>query len=120
MPRRVTSPAEPAACVRTGTGQPLPTPRRGRRRPAWSESGKGVSLRHSDLCASGMRRARKTEKTAMTNTALLWIVVALVALAVVIGAAIASRRRARVRSAELRRRFGPEYDRTVEQMGSET
>jgi MYXO-CTERM domain-containing protein len=58
-------------------------------------------------------------RRAMTNNTVLWTVVALVALAVVIVATIASRRRTRVRSAELRRRFGPEYDRAVEEMGSE-
>jgi hypothetical protein len=51
---------------------------------------------------------------------------AMVILAVVIGAviaifaiaAVAARHRYHVRRAELRRRFGPEYDRTVEQLGS--
>jgi hypothetical protein len=51
----------------------------------------------------------------MTNTVLLWVIVL---AAAVIVAAIASRRRARMRSVELRQRFGPEYDRTVQEMGS--
>jgi hypothetical protein len=52
----------------------------------------------------------------MTNTVLLWVIV--LAAAAVIVAAIAARRRARMRSVELRQRFGPEYDRTVQEMGS--
>ncbi len=54
----------------------------------------------------------------MTNTAMLWTVVALVAAALVIIAALAVRRRGRQRSAELRQRFGVEYDRAVEEFGS--
>jgi hypothetical protein len=54
----------------------------------------------------------------MTNTALLWTIIALAAAAIVV--ALAYRARARMRSAELRRRFGPEYDRTVEELGSPT
>ena len=54
----------------------------------------------------------------MTNTAVMWIVVALIAAAVVLVAAIAFRRRVRLRSAALLRRFGPEYDRAVQECGS--
>jgi hypothetical protein len=54
----------------------------------------------------------------MNNTALLWTVVALAAAAIVLVAAIASRRRNRLRTAELRQRFGPEHDRAVEELGS--
>ena len=55
----------------------------------------------------------------MTNTAILWTLIALVAVAIVAVVAIgASRRRARVRSVELRQRFGPEYDRAVQEFGS--
>jgi hypothetical protein len=54
----------------------------------------------------------------MTNTVLLWTIVALVATALVVVGAIALRRRARMRSAELRLRFGPEYDRAVLEFGS--
>jgi hypothetical protein len=54
----------------------------------------------------------------MRNTNILWIVLALLAVAAVIVGTIASRRRARERSAELRQRFGPEYDRAVQEFGS--
>jgi hypothetical protein len=56
----------------------------------------------------------------MSNSTVMWTVIALVALAAVIAAIFASRRSARMRSAELRRRFGPEYDRAVEELGSES
>jgi signal transduction histidine kinase len=52
------------------------------------------------------------------NSATLWIIVALAVAAIVVAAAIASRRRARLRSAELRQRFGPEYDKAVAELGS--
>jgi hypothetical protein len=56
----------------------------------------------------------------MTNQAVLWTIVVVVAVAIVAGLAIAaSRRRARMRRVELRRRFGPEYDRAVQEFGSE-
>jgi|SRR5579859_2763955 len=54
----------------------------------------------------------------MMNSDWTWIILAVVLVAAVLVAAVASRRRARVRSAELRRRFGPEYDKTVEEYGS--
>jgi hypothetical protein len=54
----------------------------------------------------------------MINTAMLWTLIALVAAASVLALAIGARRRARTRSAELRQRFGPEYDRAVEELGS--
>jgi hypothetical protein len=54
----------------------------------------------------------------MTNTAMLWIIVVLSAVAIVFVMAIASRQRARARSVELRHRFGPEYDRAVNEFGS--
>ncbi len=53
-----------------------------------------------------------------TNTALQWTIVALIAVAILIVAAIVSRRRALVRSAQLRQRFGPEYDRALEEYGT--
>ncbi len=53
-----------------------------------------------------------------TNTTMIWAIVALVAAAIVIVVAIASRRRTRMRSAELRQRFGPEYDRAVQELGT--
>jgi hypothetical protein len=54
----------------------------------------------------------------MTNTAMLWTLVALAAAAIALALSIGVRHRARTRSAELRRRFGPEYDRAVEDLGS--
>jgi hypothetical protein len=54
----------------------------------------------------------------MTNNVALWTIIGLLAVVAVIVAAIASRRRARITGAELRRRFGPEYDRTVQELGS--
>ncbi len=53
-----------------------------------------------------------------SEKAISWAIAALVAVAIVIAATIASRRRARVRSAELRQRFGPEYERAVQEFGS--
>jgi hypothetical protein len=56
---------------------------------------------------------------ANTNTVLLWTIIALIAAAIAIVVVIAaSRRRVRMRSAELKERFGPEYDRAVEDFGS--
>jgi hypothetical protein len=54
----------------------------------------------------------------MVDSTLLWALVGLVIVAIVIGAVVASRHRAKVRRAELQRRFGPEYDRAVEQYGA--
>jgi hypothetical protein len=54
----------------------------------------------------------------MDNTSVIWIVVALAAVAILIAAVVGSRRRARARSAELQQQFGPEYDRAVEEHGS--
>jgi hypothetical protein len=53
-----------------------------------------------------------------SNTALQWTIVALAAVAILIVAAIAARRRTLARSAALHQRFGPEYDRAVEEYGS--
>jgi hypothetical protein len=53
-----------------------------------------------------------------SENAILWAGVALVAVAIVIAATITSRRRGRARTAELRQRFGPEYDRAVRELGS--
>ncbi len=52
-----------------------------------------------------------------SNTAMQWTIVALVAVAILIVAAIAARRRTLARSAALHQRFGPEYDRAVEEYG---
>ena len=54
----------------------------------------------------------------MNNNEMLWTIVALIAAAAVIVAVIASRRRARLRTDAMHRRFGPEYDRAVEEFGS--
>jgi hypothetical protein len=53
----------------------------------------------------------------MMNTLVLWTIIALAVIAIV--AAVAWRRRPRIGTAELRRRFGPEYDRAVQEFGSE-
>jgi hypothetical protein len=57
---------------------------------------------------------------ATTNTTMMWTIVVLIAiaLAIVIVGAVASARRRRMSSAELRARFGPEYDRAVQELGS--
>jgi hypothetical protein len=55
----------------------------------------------------------------MTNTTMLWTIIVLaIAVLVLVLAASAARRRAHLRSAELQRRFGPEYDRAVREFGS--
>jgi hypothetical protein len=48
----------------------------------------------------------------------MYVVIALAAVAVLIILLVASQKRARRRRAELQRRFGPEYDRTVQELGS--
>ncbi|HKO50603.1 MAG TPA: hypothetical protein VJV79_22925 [Polyangiaceae bacterium] len=53
----------------------------------------------------------------MNDTTLLWALVGLGIVAVLIVAVVASRHRARVRRTELQRKFGPEYDRAVEEYG---
>jgi hypothetical protein len=53
----------------------------------------------------------------MDDTSLLWALVGLGIVALLIVAIVASRHRARVRRAELQRKFGPEYDRAVEEYG---
>jgi hypothetical protein len=56
----------------------------------------------------------------MTHYERLWTIVALVAVAIVfaVTALVAMQRRARLRRAALKERFGPEYDRAVEQLGN--
>jgi hypothetical protein len=49
---------------------------------------------------------------------LTYALIALAAVAILIIALVASQKRARRRRAELQRRFGPEYDRTVQELGS--
>jgi hypothetical protein len=53
----------------------------------------------------------------MSNTTAIGIIVALLAVAIVSIGIIVSQHRARARSAELQRQFGPEYDRAVMTMG---
>lgn len=54
----------------------------------------------------------------MNDTEKLYIVIALLALVTVIAVIAIARHRARVRSVQLHQRFGPEYDRAVEDLGS--
>jgi hypothetical protein len=56
--------------------------------------------------------------TSLTNVTLLGILIALAALAILISAAIATRRRSRDRSTQLQQRFGPEYEHALEEYGS--
>jgi len=54
-----------------------------------------------------------------TTTVIIIVLVALVVIALLVGAFMAQRRREQAKRAELRDRFGPEYDRAVQQHGSE-
>ncbi len=54
----------------------------------------------------------------INDSAVLWVSIALFVLAIGLVALIVSRRRARVRRAELAQQFGPEYDCAVEELGS--
>jgi hypothetical protein len=74
------------------------------------------NLRHPN--SSEGSRQEKQRTIAMTNTAILWTIIALGAAVIAIVAALASRHRSRLLSAELRQRFGPEYDRAVQDYGS--
>lgn len=53
----------------------------------------------------------------MDESTTVWLLVGLGIVALVIILVVASRHRARVRRAELRSKFGPEYDRAVEEYG---
>lgn len=53
----------------------------------------------------------------MSDSTLIAIIALVAALAIVLVAAVASRRRSQQRRLELRERFGPEYDRAVEEFG---
>lgn len=55
----------------------------------------------------------------LSRDPMVWLVVAVAAAVIILAAAamVASKRRSRVRTARLRGRFGPEYDRAVEQIG---
>jgi hypothetical protein len=57
------------------------------------------------------------EAEVMDNTSVMWLIVAVLAVAIVVIAVIASRRRSQARSAQLQHQFGPEYDRALEQHG---
>ncbi len=54
----------------------------------------------------------------MHETTLIVLLAAAVAVAIIIGVALASQRRKLRRHAELQAHFGPEYDRTVDELGS--
>ena len=57
----------------------------------------------------------------MTDTTRMWIIIGLAVIALLVIAAVAARRgRARVRRVHLRERFGPEYDRVADELGSRT
>jgi hypothetical protein len=51
------------------------------------------------------------------DSMLPWIILAAIGLAIVLTLAVATRRRSRARSLELQRRFGPEYERAVQELG---
>ena len=53
----------------------------------------------------------------MEDTTVILIIVAAVAVTIMVIGIVVGRARERKRSAELRARFGPEYDRTVEELG---
>jgi hypothetical protein len=52
------------------------------------------------------------------NQTLTYVIIALAAVAVLIIVLVAAQKRARQRRLELQRRFGPEYERTVQELGS--
>ena len=57
----------------------------------------------------------------MNDTTRMWIIIGLAVIALLVIVAIAAvRSRARARRVRLRERFGPEYDRVVEELGSRT
>jgi hypothetical protein len=57
----------------------------------------------------------------MTDTTRMWIIIGLAVIALLVVVAVAAMRgRARVRRVQLRERFGPEYDRVAEELGSRT
>jgi hypothetical protein len=55
----------------------------------------------------------------MSDTSVFWLLLAVVALVVVVLAVVAAQGRARARREGLRSRFGPEYDRAVEELGDQ-
>lgn len=52
------------------------------------------------------------------NTTTIWIILAAAVAVLIVLAAIVTRRRARLRSEALRRRFGPEYERALQEHGN--
>ena len=54
----------------------------------------------------------------MDDRTVLLVTIGLVVVAAAIIATLVAQRRARLRSAELQRQFGPEYDRTLEKLGN--
>jgi len=53
----------------------------------------------------------------MNDTTTAWIILVIAAAVVAIVAVVALRRRARIRSDALRQRFGPEYERVLQEQG---
>jgi len=70
------------------------------------------------LLHSWFVRNRHSEAS-MDSSTLIWALIGLAIVALMIIAIVASRHRARVRRRELQHRFGPEYDRAVEQYGAD-
>ena len=58
-------------------------------------------------------------ETSMDDSTTLWALIGVGIVAIVIIAVVASRHRSRARRVELQRKFGPEYDRAVEEYGPE-
>jgi hypothetical protein len=54
----------------------------------------------------------------MNDNTTIWIILAVAVALLVVVAAVVTRRRARLRSEALRRRFGPEYERVVQEHGN--
>lgn len=54
----------------------------------------------------------------MDDQTLTYVVIAVAVVAIAVIALVASQKRARQRRIELQRRFGPEYERTVQELGS--
>jgi len=55
---------------------------------------------------------------ALSDETVLWIIIGLAAVAILIAAIVVAKHRARLRTAELEGRFGPEYQRAVSELGS--
>jgi hypothetical protein len=71
------------------------------------------------FCASRKRPENAEAKTmSIDDSNVLLGIIALAIVAIVIVAALVTQRRRRARSVELRRQFGPEYDRAVAELGT--